>query len=146
MQQMFRYGITAVFLIGCSLYDVKTKKLPGKWFLFFIIAGIFVNIFFPQPLFMWIGGLFFGGMILSFGKLSEEQIGYGDGLTVIVSALFLRTGEVIGMFVTALFFCAGIAAVLFATGKIRRRMGLPFTPFLTAAFFICRTAAFLSDG
>lgn len=146
MQQMFRYGIAAVFLTGCSVYDVKTRKLPGRWLLFFLLIGIFVNIFFPTPFFMWIGGFFLGGMVLLFGKLSEEQIGYGDGLAIAVSALFLETGEVTGMFLTALFLCAGIAAVLFITGKIRRRMRLPFAPFLAAAFFICRIADHLSGG
>lgn len=146
MQQMLRYGIMTVFLTGCSLYDVKTKKLPGKWFLLFLIAGIFVNIFFPTPVLMWIEGLLSGGMILLFGTLSGEQIGYGDGLIVTVSALFLRNGEVISMFLTALFLCAVVSAVLFLTGNIKRRMSLPFAPFLAAAFFICRAADFLSGG
>lgn len=146
MQQMLRYGIAAVFLTGCGVYDVKMRKLPGRWLFFFLLIGIFVNLFFPTPPFMWLGGFLLGGMVLLFGKASEEQIGYGDGLTITVSALFLKTGEVTGMFLTALFLCAGVAAVLFITGKIRRRMRLPFAPFLAAAFFICRLAEHLSVG
>lgn len=136
MQQMFRYGIMAVFFILCSWCDIKTRKLPAGLILLFAAAGIFVNIFWPMPYRMWIGGFLLGGGILLLGKLTGEQIGYGDGLILIVGAFFLTGKEMAVMFLTALFLCAVFAVFLFLAGRARRRMRLPFVPFLAAAFLL----------
>lgn len=71
-----------------------------------------------------------------FGKLTGEQIGYGDGLIVIVTGLFLSGRENVSLFLIGLFLCAVSTTVLFFTGKITRRTTLPFVPFLAVAFLI----------
>lgn len=136
MQQMFRYGITAAFLLLCSWQDIKTKEISMRLMLLFAVTGIFLNILTWTPWQIWVGGILPGVGMLVFSKLSEEQIGYGDGIALFVTGLFLTGKETLGLFLTALFFCAFITVPMFFTGKLGKGASYPFLPFLAAAYSI----------
>lgn len=136
MQQMFRCGLAGIFLLICTFQDMKTGKISGYLILLFGIVGIIVDIIFKIPWQMCISGILPGLGILVFGKLSKEQIGYGDGFVMSVMGLFLSGRENISLFLTALFLCSLCTIILFLKGKIRRQMTFPFLPFLTIGFVI----------
>lgn len=136
MQQMFRYGLTGIFLLIGTWQDMRTRKIGMQWIILFGTAGMIMNIVFHSPWHIWFSGIMPGIVILIFGKLTGEQIGYGDGLIVIVTGLFLSGRENVSLFLIGLFLCAVSTTVLFFTGKITRRTTLPFVPFLAVAFLI----------
>ena len=55
MQQMFRYGITAAFLLLCSWQDIRTKEISMRLMLLFAVTGIFLNILTWTPWQIWVG-------------------------------------------------------------------------------------------
>lgn len=136
MQQVFRYGLTGIFLLIGTWQDMKTRKIGMQWIILFGTAGMIMNIVFHSPWHIWFSGIMPGIVILIFGKLTGEQIGYGDGLIVIVTGLFLSGRENVSLFLIGLFLCAVSTTALFFTGKITRRTTLPFVPFLAVAFLI----------
>lgn len=136
MQQVFRYGLTGIFLLIGTWQDMRTRKIGMQWIILFGTAGMIMNIVFHSPWHIWFSGIMPGVVILIFGKLTGEQIGYGDGLIVIVTGLFLSGRENVSLFLIGLFLCAVSTTVLFFTGKITRRTTLPFVPFLAVAFLI----------
>lgn len=136
MQQVFRYGLTGIFLLIGTWQDMRTRKIGMEWIILFGTAGMIMNIVFHSPWHIWFSGIMPGIVILIFGKLTGEQIGYGDGLIVIVTGLFLSGRENVSLFLIGLFLCAVSTTVLFFTGKITRRTTLPFVPFLAVAFLI----------
>lgn len=136
MQQVFRYGLTGIFLLIGTWQDMRTRKIGMQWIILFGTAGMIMNIVFHSPWHIWFSGIMPGIVILIFGKLTGEQIGYGDGLIVIVTGLFLSGRENVSLFLIGLFLCAVSTTVLFFTGKITRRTTLPFVPFLAVAFLI----------
>lgn len=136
MQQVFRYGLTGIFLLIGTWQDMRTRKIGMQWIILFGTAGMIMNIVFHSPWHIWFSGIMPGIVILIFGKLTGEQIGYGDGLIVIVTGLFLSGRENVSLFLIGLFLCAVSTTALFFTGKITRRTTLPFVPFLAVAFLI----------
>ena len=136
MQQMLRYGLTVVFLLIGTWQDIKTRKIEVGWLFFFGTIGILINIIFHAAWQIWITGMIPGLVILLFAKFSGEQIGYGDGLIITVTGLFLTGIENISLFLVGLFLCAICTIVLFFTGKVERKTTLPFVQFLMAAFLI----------
>lgn len=136
MQQMCKYGIALAFLILCSWQDIKTKMLSGKMLLLFGVGGIFLNILFQTAWQQCIKGIVPGLVLLLFGKISDEQIGYGDGMALIVLGLFLQEQEIILVLLLGLFLCAVSAVLLFFMGKWKHSTAVPFMPFLTAGLWI----------
>lgn len=136
MQQMCRNGIAVAFLILCSWQDIKTKMLSGKMLLLFGAGGILLNIALQTAWQQCIKGIVPGLVLLLFGKVSDEQIGYGDGAALIVLGFFLQEYEIILVLLLGLFLCAISAIVMFFSGKWKHSTAVPFMPFLTAGLGI----------
>ena len=136
MQQMFRYGMTAGFLLICTWQDVRSGKSSGKVLALFAATGIAAHLLTDGCWQTFAFGMLPGIVILLFGKVSGEQIGYGDGAVILVTGLFLTGRENIGLFLTGLFLAAVFVIGLFFIGKLKRRMSLPFLPFLLAGFIV----------
>lgn len=136
MQQMCRYGLTAIFLLSCTWQDIKTGKISCGLFCLFTVTGILSNILLKNSLLTLPVHILPGIGILLFCRLSGEQIGYGDGLTMTVAGLFLTGREIIGLFLIALTLCSVSAMVLFLFKKVGKKTTIPFLPFLTAGFVI----------
>lgn len=136
MQQVFRYGMTAVFLLICTWQDVRSGKISGKILVLFAATGMAVHLLTGGGWRTFVMGTLPGIVILLFGKVSGEQIGYGDGAVILVTGLFLTGKENIGLFLTGLFLSAAFVIVLFFTGKLKKQMSLPFLPFLLAGFIL----------
>ena len=136
MQQVFRYGMTAGFLLICTWQDVRSGKISGKILALFAATGMVVHLLTGGGWHTFVMGILPGIVILLFGKISGEQIGYGDGAVILVTGLFLTGRENIGLFFTGLFLSAAFVIVLFFTGKLKKQMSLPFLPFLLAGFVL----------
>lgn len=136
MQQMYRYWITGFFLFVCSWQDIRRKKLSGELFLLFGIGAIIVDIFYQTSIWLCITAMLPGLILLAFGKISEQQIGYGDGFAVMVMGLLLPGRETVAVLLFGFFLCALGSVGLFFSGKWKRKMAVPFVPFLTAAYVL----------
>lgn len=136
MQEMLCRGLTALFLLLCTWQDIRMARISGRLICLFGLAGILVRVICKSPMQTWIFCILPGVGILAFGRLTGEQIGYGDGLVMVVAGLFLKAAGVISLFLSGLVLCAVSAAVLFLTGKVTTRTAFPFLPFLLAGFVL----------
>lgn len=136
MQQMFRYGMMAAFLLLCTWQDIRTKTITIEPVLLFGTAGIVLHILTGTSWQACAGGILPGMGVLLFGRLSQEQIGYGDGIVLCVAGLFLSWKETLGLLMMALFLCALVTVGMFFLGRLKRHTSYPFLPFLTAAYGI----------
>ena len=75
-----------------------------------------------------------GGVLLLIGKITRQEIGYGDGILLLVCGLCLGGKETIFLFVSGLFLMFPISLVLLLSGHTDRRAELPFAPFLLASY------------
>lgn len=131
----FIEGVELLFLGIGSYFDLKNQKIP-IWFL--MVAGVlavFVNILFDyQDLFMILCGICVGGLLLIAGWISKEEIGYGDGIGVLVLGIFEGGLELLSILLIA-FLLSSIWGVLkvIVFRKSRKEM-MPFFPFLLISF------------
>ncbi|MDE7404566.1 MAG: prepilin peptidase [Lachnospiraceae bacterium] len=128
MNRIISYCASLLFLAGLSAGDVREKKIPICKVVLFAISAILYRIItgrFSWDEIRW--GIFPGCVLLLLALLTKENIGYGDGITVL--ALGLWTG---GWF-TLVVVCIGImlSGVWGMVCIFRKKTEpIPFIPFL----------------
>lgn len=128
MNRIISYCVSLLFLAGLSAGDVREKKIPIYKVVFFAISAIFCRMITGQ--FSWNEvrwGIFPGCVLLVLALLTKENIGYGDGITVLTLGLW--TG---GWFTLAVV-CIGImlSGVWGMVCIFRKKTEpIPFIPFL----------------
>lgn len=137
MQQMCRYVITGLFLSICSFQDMRMKRLSVRLLLCFGVIGLIVDICFQTAPLLCIIGILPGISLVLLGRVSRQQIGYGDGFAVMVIGLLLPGKETIAILLMGLFLCACSSVVILCMGKGGKKTVFPFIPFLEAGFFLC---------
>lgn len=120
--------ICLLFLAELSAEDIKAKEISIYKVVFFIFFGFLFQLITGKLAWNEIGGCLFPGctlLLLSF--LTNESIGYGDGMTVI--ALGLWTGGWFTMF--AVWIGITLSGIWGSVCLLRRKKEMiPFLPFL----------------
>lgn len=123
----------AIFLLLCSIQDIREKKLSVRMLvlagsLFFILSLAFDRISWDERIKNMLPGML--ALVLAF--LTREQVGYGDAACLIVLGNVVSVRTLSGAILTGLLLTDVCAAVLFFRKKANRRTMLPFAPFLAA--------------
>lgn len=126
-----------LLLVICSFFDLEAKKVPKIILCIGLIEGII--FFLTFNLSNWrsiLGGFFIGVMLLLFSKITEETIGYGDGIILCCTGIILGFISNLELFLIALFLSAIVSVILLWTYHFSKRKTIPFIPFLTVAYAI----------
>lgn len=134
-EQYFVQGIELLYLSLGSYLDLKNRLLPVKFLLLFGFLGLFCNLCFQYQHFgEMLAGILPGSMFLLIGKLTKEEIGYGDGTVIMTLGLYEGFRGILpvitGAFMLSGFY--GICSLLFL--KKSRKDSIPFLPFLFVLF------------
>ena len=123
--------LALLFLAWFSAEDIRNRKLSLAELMGSLLPGmIYLTVIGGwsdgKLLYRMLPGLF----LFMLAYLTSEQVGYGDGLAVLILGCFLGAGKCAAV--------CGIAFVLsglFATGKIclKKKEPIPFLPFLLGA-------------
>ena len=136
-QLVFLYAI-ALFLIGLSIFDILTKRLPDIATLPFLLLGLcqsfwLQNIDFQDSVFGGIGGGLMTGIVATIYNKMRGEVGIGWGDVKLISAF----GAWIGWQALPLFiFLSSILGILFiflrfmAKQQFNVKEQIPFGPFL----------------
>ncbi|NBJ94188.1 prepilin peptidase [Parablautia muri] len=122
------YCIGLFFLAELSVEDIKTKEISINKVIFFIFLGFLFRLIAGE--FNWneiSGCLIPGSILLLLSFLTDESIGYGDGMTVVALGLWTGgwfTAFVVWIGITLSGIWGGIC--LFR----RKKETIPFLPFL----------------
>lgn len=130
-------GAVGLLTAGC-IFDVRSKKIPllvlgvgGLW----SVAGLIIKTVetgIPQMLLFTISAILPGAALLVLSFLTEEKIGYGDGMVL------MTLGCMEGIRMAFLAFCIGLflqsllAVGLLIVKKADKQSRIPFMPFLLA--------------
>lgn len=123
------------FLTGCGIMDIKHKTISKVWLALFFMAGIILNIYKRQPLFM-VTGIIPGIVLYILTLLTKGRIGRGDAATVLVLGLYLGmwggfTVLLLGSALTSLW---GLFMLLAKRRSMKKEVA--FTPFILAGLLI----------
>lgn len=132
--------IMGVYLISLSYSDMKRRKLSvGVIVLGFLSALVFQAITGIESWRAVAGGILTGFLFMGISRLTEEKIGYGDSLLIIVLGTFLGMWKLLILLLGAFGLAAAVSILLMIKRKFTRKSMIPFVPFLTVAYTVSYT-------
>ncbi len=140
--------LAGIFLASESLYDIKTRQIQPIILLVSGILGIVTGaaavITGSTGFLLWASGMLPGAFLLLTAKASREAVGYGDGLALMVTGMYIDVLQTFNLFILALFLSAMAAIVMIVIKRAGRKDVMPFLPFLFLGY--CLTAAVKLQG
>lgn len=130
----FAQGIELLFLGIGTYYDIKDQELPLRFLITFLLIGLSCNIIlqYQSVSDLVIGGSI-GSVFLVVGWMTKEEIGYGDGIGLMVLGILAGWKQLIPI-IFAAFLLSGIYGLWKVIGlKASRSSTIPFFPFLFIA-------------
>lgn len=139
-------GVIIVFLIPCTITDLKSKTIPIWWTVVFGISAMIYQIFWKkQKLEAILFSMIIGVTLLVAAKISNQRIGYGDGIIFLILGLWIGFWDGISLLFFSLILSSIISVYLIIVRRKGRDYRIPFIPFVTAAYIILEGARFLSS-
>lgn len=131
-----------IFLLICSVTDIRSKRISAVVLIVFAAAGcVLFFIYRPVSLFEEAAGLLVGTVFIGLSILTEGKVGLGDGLMMLVTGVFLGARENSGLIMTACLFSAFFSLFCLILKKAGRNTELPFAPFILISFIFRRILA-----
>ncbi len=135
MLGMIKETFLLICLFICAWVDQKEEKVYLWMPAFFSgIGAIFQLIQKSMSIGMIAGGVAIGGICLLLSWITNESIGFGDGLVFVMTGIYLGFMDNLELFVMSLLL-SGMAALFFIVIKrIRKGDRMPCVPFDLAAY------------
>jgi len=136
---MFKYItilILYIYLILCTISDIKTKKINLKLSLVFLLLGFFIYPFFiKSDIKILLYNLLPGICILLVSLFTKGAIGAGDAVILIIMSFYMPSASILIILFFSLLM-ASVIAVTLIIKKYSRKYALPFAPFITLGYTI----------
>lgn len=136
MIQYITIFILYIYLIICTVSDIKTKKISLKFSLVFLFLGLFIYLFFIKAdIKILLYNLLSGISVLLVSLFTKGAIGAGDAVILIIMSFYMPSASTL----IILFFSLLIASIVSVTliiKKYSRKYELPFAPFITLGYTI----------
>lgn len=135
MWELIKMIVLGSFLLIEGIRDLKSRKVSVVSAGIYAIIGVVLQ--FPILKECWIslsGGIVLGLVIILIAKVTAEKIGYGDGIIITVSGIYLGFRENFILFSTGLFLSAMTSVVLLLCRKAGKKTELPFVSFLFVGY------------
>lgn len=134
------YAAVLLFLVPCSVWDVRTRTIPVWWLasggvLSLVAAGYQYcagNVGIWEILMAISPGL----GLLALSLITEQQIGVGDGICVLIPGLLVGTPAIYMITMLALLLSSGAAVTLLITHRGSRKSRMPWIPFVTVSVML----------
>lgn len=130
---MIEKAVMAVFLGIESVNDLKAHTVRMISVLVFAVLGVGINIFGKGLSGKdMVAGVGVGMLCLFIAKVTNEEIGYGDGWILCTTGIYLGGRENFVLFFAASIAAAVYAVFLLAICKKEKKTEIAFVPFLFA--------------
>jgi len=123
-----------LFLIVCSVIDMRYKKLPVAIFIVAAAGSIVLIMLGNADSILAAGGALIGVFCLFFSRVTREGLGYGDSLLILCLGIVIGLWQIIAVLLTAFFSAAVYSAFLLAIRHRGRGYTYPFVPFLLIGY------------
>lgn len=129
--------ICLLILLFFSIMDIQMRKV-SVYMLAAAGAGsvLYQLLFGKMNLWLLTGGCLIGVAFVLLSKITDEGIGYGDSIGIIVLGIFLGFWRVLTVISIAFFLLLCMLIPVMWKKCMSRKAALPFYPFLTGGY-IC---------
>lgn len=101
----------------------------------FGVVGIGLNLWLGyQSVIEAAGGVALGILLLAAAFFTREAIGFGDGLLICITGIYLGFWENLSLLFTGAVCCVGILGIAVLAGRLKMADRVPLVPFLLLAF------------
>ena len=128
-------AICLLILLLLSVTDIRMRKVSV-----YILAAAGIGSILYQLLVgkmnLWLltGGCLTGIAFVLLSKITDEGIGYGDSIGILVLGLFLGFWRMLTVISTAFFLLLCVLIPVMWKKRMSRKAALPFYPFLTGGY------------
>lgn len=120
-----------MFLAIAAKKDVQTKEITIGYLCVGIVFVLFYQIIWGKPsLLAFIAGIITGLFFLCLSKWTEEGIGYGDSLMILIIGAFLGVWKLMVVLMVAFVSVSLVSGIGLKMGKLTRKSTVPFYPYL----------------
>lgn len=127
-------GIALIYMGACMVFDIRHREIPLLLIILGIAAAFGADVWRIKEGMVTVAevglSLLPGIFFLLTGFFTEEKVGYGDGLLLIASGLFLGAYKCFLALGIGLIFSAAVSLLLLLLRKADRHSRIPFVPFL----------------
>ena len=128
-------SICLMLLMIASVWDIWRREIPvymiggsGMLSLIYCVMGKGTDILLVG------GGILVGVFFLIISKVTEEGMGYGDSLLILVLGCFLGFWDLLFVLSISFFLLLCVLIPVLWMKKMSRNYALPFLPFLTGGY------------
>ena len=136
--------VVLLILTGLSVSDIRNKKVSRKVLTLWGILTVIWKIvdFYQIRVFLEkmeqtnvddLAGIGVGVLSLLVSKVTEEAIGYGDSVAIMILGGYLGFWKVVGVLAAAIFTSGVCSVILSLRGRVKT---MPFFPFLTLGYIL----------
>lgn len=128
--------IIFLLIMPLAVADVKRKRVP-VWGLGILAAGSILKqcISRQTDIRLIFGGLGIGLIFLILSKVTEEGLGYGDSLGILILGIGLGTWKLLEV-LTATFLLLFVWSMIIWCIRKKKNQLIPFYPFLVIGYFL----------
>ena len=140
--------MVGIWLSILSFFDIKNKMLP-TWILILYGGSALGSQLWKRNLLQWssVFALLLGATFFLISYFSKEKFGYGDAITIFITAVYLNIWEILKILWLSMFlvFLTAFLFSLFRNWKVKTQKTLrislgeiriPYVPYLTVAYFL----------
>ncbi len=129
--------LLAAVMIICAAVDIKKKEIPiGVFLLLGAIALIGSMVCEGHKWYHVAAGSAPGIILLLLAKITEQSIGYGDGIVLAEIGCLIGAGNSVILLAGALALAGVFSLGMLVIKKVDKRYKIPFIPFLTAVYVV----------
>lgn len=127
--------ICLLILLFFSIMDIQMRKV-SVYMLAAAGAGSILYQLLAGKMNLWLlaGGCLIGVSFVLLSKITDEGIGYGDSIGILVLGIFLGFWRVLTVISTAFFLLLCVLIPVMWKKRMSRKAALPFYPFLTGGY------------
>ena len=127
--------IGLLFLIILSWSDIRKRKVSGRILLLAGMAAVLYQIVDKSmDEGQVLGGMILGVLFLFVSKVTEEGMGYGDSLGILILGTYLGFWKTLSVLMCSFFLLFCVLVPILWKKKMSRKAGLAFYPFLTGGY------------
>lgn len=127
--------ICLLILLFFSIMDIQMRKV-SVYMLAAAGAGSILYQLLAGKMNLWLlaGGCLIGVSFVLLSEITDEGIGYGDSIGILVLGIFLGFWRVLTVISTAFFLLLCVLIPVMWKKRMSRKAALPFYPFLTGGY------------
>lgn len=137
--------ICLIIILGViCVFDIKRKKIPVYMLIILAAAGIISNFTVGEfDIEKRIIAMLPGMILLIVSMITKQQIGYGDGLIILIMGLYIDIDDILSIVLSSFLLSSIVAIILMTVFKKKKNFEMAFSPFLLIGYGLVKGVYFI---